>query len=203
MQKKFKKIIVIISIIIIIIIIFKTIYSKNILQNSKMNDYTFLKFFSSKTSEKISKKESIEYEFDVKYNNIDFKSINLLNTVDKEKLLYEKIAPGTSGNFNIVIDSNKNLKYKIIFNSKNEKPQNLKFIAYIDSKIVAETETLEKLSQYLTGNIVKNKKVNIKIYWYWKYEEDKNTEETDIQDTEDAKKIEQYKFDIITVGEQY
>lgn len=198
MQKKIKKNISFIVIFILIIILLKIFFSTNLIKNSKIDDYAFLKFFSKG----ISKQEvnNIEkYEFNVKYNNINFKSIELLNTVDKEKIIYEKIAPGTSGNFNIILDSNKDLKYKIVFKSINEKPKNLKFIAYREDKIIAETTTLEELSDYLDGNILKNKKVNIKIYWYWDYE---NNKLADIQDTKDSQKIKKYQFDVYVYGEQ-
>ena len=36
---------------------------------------------------------------------MNFKSIDLAETIDKDTLVYEKIAPGTSGSFNILLDS--------------------------------------------------------------------------------------------------
>lgn len=197
------KIFIILSLIFILIIFFlKIFFSKEFSQIPQIDDFTFFKIFSKGTANQEIIQNSNQYEFKVKYNNIDFKSIDLLGTVDKEKLVYEKIAPGTSGNFNIVLDTNKNLKYKIVFESMNEKPQNLNFIASINEKILGEATNLDELSKYLKGNITKNEKVNIEINWYWNYEDKENSELTDIQDTEDAKKIEKYQFNIYAYGEQ-
>ena len=49
----------------------------------------------------------------VDLKNIDIKQIDLMKTVDKNTCLNKKIAPGTSGNFNILLDTNKDSKYKI------------------------------------------------------------------------------------------
>lgn len=202
MQRKIKNFIFLILILILIIILSKILFFKNISNCSEINDYTFFKFFSNKVSTYQINEDSTKYEFNVKYDNIDFKSINILNTVDKDKNMYEKIAPGTHGDFDIVLNANKNLKYKIIFKSKSDKPENLKFIAYIENKIIAEASTLDELSLYLNGYIEKNKNLNIKIYWYWNYENAENTELTDIQDTEDSKKIGKYQFEVYAYGEQ-
>ena len=43
----------------------------------------------------------------VDLKNIDIKQIDLMKTVDKNTCLNKKIAPGTSGNFNILLDTNK------------------------------------------------------------------------------------------------
>lgn len=197
------KIFIILSLIFILIIFLIKIFSfKGFINNQEINDYTFFKLFSNGLSKQEKIEESNEYKFKVEYNNIDFKSIELLNTVNKEKLVYEKIAPGTRGSFNIILNSNKNLKYKIIFESINEKPQNLNFIALENEKLLGKAKTLEELSQYLIGNITKNENVNITINWFWNYENKENSELTDIQDTEDSKNIEKYQFNIYAYGEQ-
>ena len=41
---------------------------------------------------------------------MNFKSIDLAETIDKDTLVYEKIAPGTSGSFNILLDSNQEIR---------------------------------------------------------------------------------------------
>lgn len=132
---------------------------------------------------------------------MDFKSIDLANTIDRETLVYEKIAPGTSGNFNILLDSNQNLNYKIEFNSINEKPKNLNFRALKNEQIIGEANTLEKLSEKLTGYIKKNEKINITINWYWDFENQKNQQNTDIQDTKDSENIKRYQFNVCVLGE--
>lgn len=133
---------------------------------------------------------------------MDFKSIDLSETIDKETLVYEKIAPGTSGSFNILLDSNQNLKYKIEFNSINEKPHNLNFRALRNEEILGEANTLEELSEKLTGYINQNEKINITINWYWNYESEENQEDTDIQDTKDSENIKRYQFNVCALGEE-
>ena len=123
-----------------------------------------------------------------------------MKTVDKNTCLNKKIAPGTSGNFNILLDTNKDSKYKIYFQSVNEKPQNLYFKAIKDGKEIAKTQTLEELSEKLDGNIVKKEKIKINIQWYWNFENNKAN--SDIQDTEDSKKIKRYQFNLYALGEE-
>ena len=94
--------------------------------------YIFLKIFQKsvnqpKDIDKTKKEEN--YIFKVNLKNIDIKQIDLMKTADKSTYVNEKIAPGTSGNFNILLETNKNSKYKIYFQSINEKPKNLYFKA--------------------------------------------------------------------------
>lgn len=124
------------------------------------------------------------------------------DTIDKKTLVYEKIAPGTSGNFDILLESNQNLKYKIEFYSMNDKPKNLKFKAFNNDRLLGEANTLEELSKDLSGFIKKNEKINITIYWYWNFENEDNKEYTDIQDTKDSENIKKYQFNISTLGEE-
>lgn len=124
------------------------------------------------------------------------------DTIDKKTLVYEKIAPGTSGNFDILLESNQNLKYKIEFYSMNDKPKNLNFKAFNNDRLLGEANTLEELSKDLSGFIKKNEKINITIYWYWNFENEDNKEYTDIQDTKDSENIKKYQFNISTLGEE-
>lgn len=124
------------------------------------------------------------------------------DTIDKKTLIYEKIAPGTSGNFDILLESNQNLKYKIEFYSINDKPKNLNFKAFNNDRLLGEANTLEELSKDLSGFIKKNEKINITIYWYWNFENEDNKEYTDIQDTKDSENIKKYQFNISTLGEE-
>ena len=178
------------SIILLISITIIIILNSNI-KLFQSDDYIFLKIFQKTNNENkidYNKKESEEnYIFKVDLKNIDIKQIDLMKTVDKNTCLNKKIAPGTSGNFNILLDTNKDSKYKIYFQSVNEKPQNLYFKAIKDGKEIAKTQTLEELSEKLDGNIVKKEKIKINIQWYWNFENNKAN--SDIQDTEDSKKI--------------
>lgn len=133
---------------------------------------------------------------------MNFKSVNLNETIDKETLIHEKIAPGTSGCFNILLDSNQNLKYKVEFNSLNDKPKNLTFVATKDGKVLGDSDTLEGLASKLIGYINKNDKINILINWYWNFENEQEMENTDIQDTKDSENIKRYEFCVCAIGEE-
>lgn len=206
MKKKKKIILKLILIFILIILFIKIFFLKGLSNVQKIDDFLFLKFFLNGDS--LSKKGTQNsgyqkvYKFKIDYKNMDFKSINLAETIDKETLIYEKIAPGTSGSFNILLDSNQNLKYKIEFNSINEKPHNLNFRALKNEEILGESNTLEELSENLTGYINQNEKINITINWYWNFESEQNQEYTDIQDTKDSANIKTYQFNVCTLGEE-
>lgn len=202
MKEKIKRFIVLSLIFILIIFYIKIFFFKNSLNIQGINDYIFFKIISNKISQNKNKEEENKYELKVSYKDINLKSVNLLTTADNEKLVYEKIAPGTKGSFNIILNSDKKLKYKIVFESTSEKPQNLNFIALEEERVLGYANTLEELSQYLEGNISRSKKANITINWYWNYENKENIKLTDIQDTKDSKTIKKYKFNIYTVGEQ-
>lgn len=198
---KKKKILKILLILILIILFIKIFFSKGISNSKTIEDFLFLKLLGNnvKVSENIKQEEEKEYRLNVNYKNTVFKNINLSETINKQTLIHEKIAPGTRGNFNIVLEANKNSRYKILFNSINEKPQNLKFKANRDNKEIGNANTLEELQKYLTGYIRKDEKIDIRIDWYWEFE---NNEEANKQDTKDAQYIKKYQFDINAIGEE-
>lgn len=192
-------------ILILIILFIKIFFLKELSKIPAIDDFLFLKLLSNGTLNKDScqiNNSKEEYKFKINYNNIDFKSINLAETINRETLVYEKIAPGTSGSFNILLESNQNIKYKIQFCSINEKPKNLKFKALKNQEIIGDTNTLEELSKKLTGYINKNEKVNITIKWYWNFENNQDEENTNMQDTKDSENIRRYQFNIYTLGEE-
>ena len=156
----------------------------------------FQMFHSIIKSEKNSnnQKESEEIEFLVEYNHTKFKSLNLMETVHNKTLIYEKIAPGTSGNFNIVLKSKQNMQYMVQFESKNQKPSNLQFSITEKGK---KQDSLEELNEMLKGSILENQEKVMNIYWEWKYE---GNREDNAQDTMEAKKIREYHFLIYVQG---
>ena len=200
MKNKIKilKLFIIVILVIIVIIVF----------NSKINlfqsdDYIFLKIFQKTTNQPqdtYNTKKEENYVFKVSFKSIDIKQIDLIKTVNKNTYVNEKIAPGTSGSFNILLEANKNSKYKINFISVNEKPQNLHFKALKDEEEIVKADTLEKLSEKLEGNINKKESIKIEIQWYWDFENNKTN--SDIQDTEDSKKIKRYQFNLYALGEE-
>lgn len=195
---KILKLFIIVILVIIVIVVF----------NSKINlfqsdDYIFLKIFQKTTNQPqdtYNTKKEENYVFKVSFKSIDIKQIDLIKTVNKNTYVNEKIAPGTSGSFNILLEANKNSKYKINFISVNEKPQNLHFKALKDKEEIVKADTLEKLSEKLEGNINKKESIKIEIQWYWDFENNKTN--SDIQDTEDSKKIKRYQFNLYALGEE-
>ena len=188
-------------IILFIIIILVLIYLLQFFSNkNQFDDILFLKLFSKYSNINV-KKENIknnQYFFDISYKNTQLKDINLLES--HNTMVYEKIAPGTQGNFSIVLKSNKKSRYNIKFESENEKPINLQFSAFSDGEIIVSNKnSLEELSNHLNGIIEKNQIKVIIINWIWNYETD---EFQDIQDTKDSQKIRQYKFNIKAIGEE-
>ncbi len=133
-------------------------------------------------------------------------NVNLLSTYNDETLVNNKVAPGTSGSFNIVIDatgSEVGVDYNVTFLNESEKPQNLVFV-YDDTKY----STIQDLEQDLSGTInanEENKTRTITIDWEWQYETGNNENEiaqNDEIDTQNAKQIENYNFDIRVTGTQ-
>ena len=133
-----------------------------------------------------------EYIFNVTYKNTDFKDVKLANTINKNTLINEKIAPGTSGAFEILLETNEKISYEIKFKSKNDKPQNLVFeIEGKDRKY----KKLEDMEKELKGEITENKRIIIN--WQWEYEKNKTE---DKQDTKDGEKLTKYNFTIYAIG---
>ena len=133
-------------------------------------------------------------------------NVNLLSTFNNETLVNNRVAPGTSGSFNIVIDatgSEVGVDYNVTFLNESEKPQNLVFM-YDDTKY----STIQDLQQDLSGTINandENKTRTITIDWEWQYETGDNENEiaqNDEIDTQNAKQIENYNFDIRVTGTQ-
>lgn len=193
MKKKKKRIgILVIFICIILICMF---YSMRYI--FLQEDLIFFQMFHSIIkSEKNSnnQKESKEIEFLVEYNHTKLKSLNLMETIHNKTLIYEKIAPGTSGNFNIVLKSKQNMQYMVQFESKNQKPSNLQFSITEKGK---KQDSLEELNEMLKGTILENQEKVMNIYWEWKYE---GNREDNAQDTMEAKKIREYHFLIYVQG---
>ena len=133
-------------------------------------------------------------------------NVNLLSTYNNETLVNNKVAPGTSGSFNIVVDatgSEVGIDYTIQFLNESEKPQNLVFT--YDNQ---EYTTIQDLEKDLSGTINandKNKERTITIDWEWQYETGVNENEinqNDKIDTDNAKQLDNYTFDIYVTGTQ-
>ena len=97
---------------------------------------------------------------------------------------------------NITEDNICDIDYQVKFESKNEKPRNLKFC--IDN-IETEYDSLEELQEKLQGHLYAKEEKIIKINWKWAYE---NSYIGNKKDTEDSKKILKYNFDIKVLGKK-
>lgn len=133
-------------------------------------------------------------------------NVNLLSTYNNETLINNKVAPGTSGSFNIVVDatgSEVGVDYVIQFLNESEKPQNLIF-TYDDQQYTTVQDLEKDLSGTINAND-ENKTRTITIYWEWQYQTGENENEinqNDIIDTNNAKQLENYTFDICVAGTQ-
>ena len=208
MKKRYKFIFLILIVFVILFIILFSRLKFKFLQD----DILFIKFlgnfFTSEENidntveaeklENVREEEDVipKYIFDITYKYMNFTNINLVDTINSKMLVNEKIAPGISGKFDIVLKTNKTSEYQIYFESKNEKPKNLFFnISNTDIHV----SSIEELSQYLRGSLKKGDTKTITIEWSWKYE---NELQGNIQDTEDSKNISEYVFNIYTYGEE-
>lgn len=208
-MKRKKKIYVIIFIIAILILCF-LLYSAQYI--FLQEDLLFFHFFndislSTNTKDKEENKKesrikesteqnyfnSLQVYFKVQSQKLQSQDLNLFQTLHPQTLVYEKIAPGTKGNFDIVLYSKEQQSYEITFKSENEKPTNLQFYITENEKY----NTLEALDDTLKGDISKNEEKKISVYWEWCYEQN---EEANKQDTLEAKQIRNYHFLIYVKG---
>ena len=75
--------------------------------------------------------EIATWSFKVNGEKEQVQEIRLASTCNNQTLVNNKIAPGTSGSFNIKIDatgSDVGINYNITFAQEENKPQNLKFV---------------------------------------------------------------------------
>ena len=150
--------------------------------------------------------EIANWVFKVNGTEESIQNIDLLSTYNNETLVDNRVAPGTSGSFNIVIDatgSEVGIDYKVKFLNESQKPDNLIFICN-DTKFW----TIQELETELTGTISANeeeKTRTITIGWEWLYETGDSTEDiqvNDMVDTKNAQSLENYTFDINVIGTQ-
>ena len=150
--------------------------------------------------------EVASWSFKVNGQEEQTQTIQLTSTYDSKTLVNNKIAPGTKGSFNIIIDANGSdvgIDYTVKIANEKNKPNNLKFI-YED----VEYNTITELEKVLSGTINaddKNKERTLTIDWMWKYETGNNATqiaENDAIDTNDGRTITDYTFDVIVSGVQ-
>ena len=150
--------------------------------------------------------EVATWSFKVNGQNEQVEKINLASTCNNETLVDNKIAPGTAGSFNIIVDatdSDVGINYNITFTEEENKPENLKF--FYDDK---EYNSIKDLEEDLYGTINTNDGNNartLNIKWEWPYQTGTNEDEiakNDLIDTKDAKTIQNYTFSVVVTGTQ-
>ena len=190
MSKK-KKVIIVSSILIIMLLAF-------------IGGQAYAKYISQVRGNGIA--EIATWSFKVNGQKEQVQEIKLVSTYNSETLVNNKIAPGTSGSFNIIIDatgSEVGIKYNIKFAEESNKPQNLKFV--YGGK---EYDSIKQLGDELSGTIAANeedKTRTINVQWKWNYETGNSAEQinaNDIIDTNDAISIANYTFQVIVTGTQ-
>ncbi len=187
-KQKSKIILFMITICFLSIFLFQT---NKIQEKTFQDDIIFFKWFFKQNDKKETKSNEI-YHLKVDYKQTNSKKVHLADTLKKETLIYEKIAPGTKGEFEILLETNEKINYQIKFESQTPKPQNLEFQIQGKNR---KYRKLEDMQTELKGEINENKR--IKIHWEWQYEKD---EIQDKQDTYDGKNIKQYNFTILAIG---
>lgn len=190
MSKK-KKVIIVSSILIIMLLAF-------------IGGQVYAKYISQVRGNGIA--EIATWSFKVNGQKEQVQEIKLVSTYNSETLVNNKIAPGTSGSFNIIVDatgSEVGIKYNIKFAEESNKPQNLKFV--YGGK---EYDSIKQLGDELSGTIAANeedKTRTINVQWKWNYETGSSAEQinaNDIIDTNDAISIANYTFQVIVTGTQ-
>ena len=146
-----------------------------------------------------------KWVFTLNGTNVSYKTIKINSNYDESTLVNGKVAPGTQGSFDIVIDatgSEVGVEYAVTFANERHKPTNMKFI--YDNK---EYDSLQEIEENLTGTIEANatlKKVTYTINWLWDYETGNTSEiiANDKTDTNEGILGTSYSFDVIATGTQ-
>lgn len=148
----------------------------------------------------IGKEKELNYVFNVDFENTISKDVELANTANAKAIEKNKIAPGVSGEFSIIIDtkgSNVDMHYSVNFEDiTKDKPYNLLFKVKGTDK---EYSSLQELETFLKGTVKKQTETKIDISWRWPYEIDNSQ---DLIDTNDGINLENYKFKINVIGQE-
>ena len=151
--------------------------------------------------------EVATWSFKVNGQKEQVEEINLASTCNNETLVNNKIAPGTTGSFNIIVDatgSDVGINYNITFTEEENKPANLKFF-YNEQEYNSIKDLEEDLSGTIDANDDEGKSRTLNIKWEWLYETGSTEEEinaNDLKDTIDGTNLENYTFDVVVTGTQ-
>lgn len=171
---------------------------------SFIGGHTLAKYVTEVKGEGIA--EIATWSFKVNGKTEQVQEIKLASTYDNETLVGNKIAPGTEGSFKILVDSTGSdvgIDYKIEFSNESTKPTNLKFVYE-----GVEYDSILELEDTLSGTINandENKEKTFEIQWKWDYETGATETEianNDLLDTQEARAIANYTFDVTVSGTQ-
>lgn len=164
--------------------------------------YTYARYMSQEKG--IGKADIANWSFQIVKNGESTKTVSLRNTVDKSTLVNGRIAPGTSGSFEIILDATGaevGVDYSLSFLNEVNKPTNIVFT--YNGKEYKSLSDIGRISGNIEIGNDMTKKIIIK--WAWLYQ----TGSTDIEkaqndeiDTKDGTSLLDYTFDIMAYGTQ-
>lgn len=172
--------------------------------------YSFAKYYTQIDGEGTG--TIAKWSFIAGNKNGNIEEISLIDTADEVSLVYGKIAPGTKGNFDIVIDatgSEVGVNYEVKVSSETNLPTNMKYyITKKDGTKSNEYNSLEDLAKAeLNGNIPINEDQirTVTVNWMWPYESNdiSKIDEYDLADFQTGVKADlKYKFVLQIIGTQ-
>ncbi len=171
--------------------------------------YTFAKYTKSYTIPTSSTVAKWNFQGEIfnSKNSSSITTISLADTIKNSTIKENRIAPGTNGDFTIVVDatgSEVDLDYKVELLEETNKPQNLKFsyngnIYNSLSELISSEEIFEGKISYEDENMKKE----ILIEWEWPYESyDEKGNILDDIDMLDGENITNYEFTLKINGTQ-
>lgn len=164
--------------------------------------YTYARYMSQESG--IGNADIANWSFQIAKNGESTKTVTLRNTVDKATLVNGRIAPGTSGKFEVTLDATGaevGVDYTLAFLEEMNKPTNLVF-TYNDKQYKSLTDIGNIKGTIELGN-ERTKKIVIK--WTWLYQTgstDTEKAKNDEIDTKDGTSLLDYTFDIVAYGVQ-
>ena len=164
--------------------------------------YTYARYISQEKGN--GSAEIAKWAFKIDKGGAETKTIKLTNTVSKDTLVNGKIAPGTSGEFKIILDardSEVGVDYTVRFMNEKNKPTNVVF-SYMGEKY----KSLTKIGDIIgTIKPTGDKTQVITISWEWPYQTGDTGQLQQINDdtdTREANTISEYTFDLVAIGTQ-
>lgn len=147
--------------------------------------------------------EIARWSFRANNSSTVMENIKLSNTYNQSKLTANKIAPGTNGSFDIVLDAtgaDVAIDYAVTFDNLVNKPTNMKFTyAGVTKSSLKDLESLLKGRITLDDSRIKT----LTIEWSWDYatgNDASSISANDAIDTNDSGKT--FSFDTVVTGIQ-